>query len=92
VKRQYTDAVLLGGVDCGGRTARLDHQGLGVDVRHVEIKLIGAIGGIEWCRRRARGDRYERRCLRRAIRQDDRDTVVAADAELVERGDRTRNE
>ena len=79
-------------VDGRGGAARFDDERLGAEIAHVEFEFVGAIGGVERRGDGARCDRDKSGRHFRAVRQDDRDAVVAADAKTVQRRDRFRDE
>ncbi len=73
--------------DCqGGRRAAFFHdQGFRMQVRHIKFKFIGTINRIQWRCSRAGGDAHKSSRHFRAVRQNNRYPVLAADAEAVER-------
>ena len=89
VRREFNqrDPELLGDGNCGRGAAGFNDQRLRVEVAHVELELVAAIGGIERRGGRSGGDAHERGRHLRAVRQHDRDAVAAPDAERVERAD-----
>ena len=85
-------AQLLGRRD-GRRSAVVFHdQGLGIQVGKIELEFVGAVGRVE--RRRGHAARGAEKTGRHlgAVGQHDGDTLVALDAQAVQRGQRALHE
>ena len=80
----HAHAELLGHRDGRRRAAALDDQRLGVQVRQVELELVGAVGRVERRAGHAAGAGDEAGRHLGAVVEHDRDAVVAADAQAIE--------
>ena len=72
--------------DCGRCAVVFDDQRLGVQVRQVELELVGAVGRVQRGRRHTAGGADEAGRHLGAVGQHEGDAVIAADAQAVQRG------
>ena len=79
------DAAARGDIKDGRRVAALHDDGARVEVGEVEVELLRAVAGVERRGGGGGGDAEERGGHLRAVGQDDRDWVFAAESEAVER-------
>ena len=79
------DATARGDVEDGRRVAALHEDGARFEVGEVEVELLRAVAGVERRGGGGRGDAEKRGGHRGAVGQDDRDWVLAAESEAVER-------